>query len=353
MSRTLTIDNVEIGDDFDCYVIAEIGNNHQGELEKAKELFRAAAAAGARAVKLQKRDNATLFTRAQYESPYENENSFGPTYGAHREALEFGREEYVELIAFAKSLGTTLFATAFDFNSADFLAALDMPAYKIASADLRNTPLLKHVAAIGKPMIVSTGGGTMDDVRRMADAVLPINPQLCILQCTAAYPVEPEEMNIRVVETFRREFPSAVVGLSDHQDGIAMSLLAYMLGARVFEKHLTLHRSWKGTDHAFSLEPGGLGKLVRDLKRARGALGDGIKRVLPTEIKPIVKMSKKLVAARDLPAGRPLTREDVAMKCPGDGLPPYELDRVLGRKLAVPLAEDQAILFEALEPEGR
>ncbi|MCI0552425.1 MAG: N-acetylneuraminate synthase family protein, partial [Anaerolineae bacterium] len=139
MTRTLTIDSFTVSDDSDCYIIAEIGHNHQGSLDKAKQLFKAAAECGVNAVKLQKRDNKSLFTKAAYNKPYENENSFGATYGTHREALEFGRSEYVELQQYAKELGVTMFATAFDIPSADFLAELNMPLYKIASGDLKNT----------------------------------------------------------------------------------------------------------------------------------------------------------------------------------------------------------------------
>ncbi len=157
----MEIDEVRIDDNSDCYVIAEIGHNHQGNLETAKELFRAAKECGVNAVKLQKRDNRTLYTREMYEKPYDNENSYGATYGEHREFLEFGKEEYQELIRFAAEIGVTFFSTAFDHRSADFLAALDMPAYKMASGDLTSIPLLKHVAEIGKPMILSTGGGAI------------------------------------------------------------------------------------------------------------------------------------------------------------------------------------------------
>ena len=164
--RALRIDDFLISDTSDCYVIAEIGHNHQGSLEQAHELFDEAKACGAHAVKLQKRDNRSLYTRELLQQrPYENENSYGATYGEHREALEFGQAEYEDLKAHAAELGVTFFATAFDIPSADFLAELDMPLYKIASADLINTPLLKHVAKIGKPMILSTGGATLEDVR--------------------------------------------------------------------------------------------------------------------------------------------------------------------------------------------
>ena len=202
--RELTIDGVRIADDTDCYVIAEIGHNHGGSLETCKQLFQAAAECGANAVKLQKRDNYSLYTHEAYNRPYENENSYGPTYGLHREALEFGRSEYQELKAYTAELGVTFFATAFDFRSAEMLAGLDMPAYKIASGDLTNTPLLEFVARIGKPMILSTGGGTLDDVRRAHDCVAEINPQLGLLQCTAGYPVENwDELDLRVIETYR------------------------------------------------------------------------------------------------------------------------------------------------------
>lgn len=349
MRRELVITSTRVDDDSDCYVIAEIGHNHQGSLEKAKELFLRAKECGVDAVKLQKRDNRSLYTRAMYDMPYNHENSFGPTYGTHREALEFGREEHFELKRYAGELRLTMFATAFDFASADFLAELDMPAYKIASGDLTNTPLLKYVAQIGKPMFVSTGGGTVEDVQRAYDIVMPINPQLCLLQCTASYPVEPEDMNLRVIATYRKRFPDVVIGLSDHQNGIAMALVAYILGARVIEKHFTLNRAWKGTDHAFSLEPIGMRKLVRDLRRARVALGDGVKRPYPSEASALYKMGKKLVAARDLPVGYVLAREDIAIRSPNDGLPPYELERVIGYRLCRPLAQDETISFEILD----
>ena len=347
--RTLKIDDTLISDDGDCYVIAEVGHNHQGDLEQCKELFREAKAVGADAVKLQKRDNRTLYTRDLFNKPYENENSYGATYGEHREFLEFGRDEYVELQEYAKEIGITFFATAFDVPSAEFLADLDMPAYKIASADLTNTPLLRHVASIGKPIILSTGAATLDDVRRAIDEVGQVNDQLAVLQCTAGYPAEWDELDLRVIQTYREEFPDVVAGLSSHDNGIAMAVVAYVLGARIVEKHFTLNRALKGTDHRFSLEPVGMRKMVRDLRRTRAALGDGVKKMYASETDPATKMAKKLVAARDLPAGTTLTAEDLAMKSPGDGLPPYELDRLVGRTLRHPVAQDMAMTFEVLE----
>ena len=349
MTRQLIIADRVINDDSAAYVIAEIGHNHQGDLKTAKDIFRAATENGASAVKLQKRDNRSLFTREMFDKPYDNENSFGATYGEHREALEFGMSEYEALAAEAARLNVAFFATAFDIPSADFLAELQSPAYKISSGDLKNTPLLAHVARIGKPMIISTGGAAMEDVQRAYDVIMPINPQLCILQCTAGYPAENAELDLRVIATYRECFPDAVIGYSGHDNGIAMPLAAYMLGARVIEKHFTLSRSMKGTDHSFSLEPVGMKKMVRDLGRVRVALGDGRKKVYASEASPLLKMGKKLAAARDLPAGHVLTAADVAVKSPGDGLPPYYLDQILGQALVRELRTEESITLDLLE----
>ncbi|PSN10080.1 N-acetylneuraminate synthase, partial [filamentous cyanobacterium CCT1] len=265
------------------------------------------------------------------------------TYGEHREFLEFNFEEYQELQRYAKEIGITFFSTAFDFPSANFLEELNMPAFKIASGDLRSIPLLKYIAEFQKPMIISTGAATLEDVQRAYDAVMPINSQVCFLQCTASYPADHTELDLQVIATYQSLFPEVVVGLSSHYSGIAMATAAYVLGGRVIEKHFTLNRAMKGTDHAFSLEPVGMRKLVRDLKRVREALGDGQKKFYLSEQGARVKMGKKLVVTRDLPAGHQLTAEDITMKSPGDGLPPYEIDNVIGRVLTQPLTADEAI----------
>jgi N-acetylneuraminate synthase/sialic acid synthase len=346
--RKLQLNSNFISDDGEMYVIAEIGHNHQGDVEKCKELFHAAKNAGVHAVKLQKRDNAALFTREAYSKPYDNPHSFGESYGAHREFLEFGWDEYVELKRFAGGLGLDFFATAFDFKSADFLAKLDVPAFKLASGDLRTTPLLKYVARFGKPMFVSTGGANIQDVRRAYEAIMPINPQLCIMQCTAGYPPEWNELNLRVIETYRKEFPDIVIGFSSHDNGIAMAIAAYMLGARAIEKHFTLNRAMKGTDHAFSLEPIGMTKMVRDLRRLRVALGDGQKQTYKSEQQPLMKMGKSLYAAKRLPKGHVLRAEDLLMKSPGGGLAPSEIEAVIGKRLTVELQAEQLVSREML-----
>ena len=349
--RRLFIDGVEITDDAPCYVIAEIGHNHQGDVEQAKRLIDAAKECGVNAVKLQKRSNRALYTREFYEQPYDNELSFGRTYGEHREALELGVDEYRQLLAHARAAGMTMFATAFDFESADELAELGVPAFKFASGDLKNTPLQRHVAAFGKPLLLSTGGGTLADIERAVETILPLNDQLCVLQCTAAYPASVEDLNLNVITTLRERFPDLLIGLSDHQNGIAMAVVAYMLGARVIEKHFTLDHALKGRDHAFSLMPEGMRRLVRDLHRVPAALGDGTKRLLPVEADPLEKMGKKVVAARELELGHVLSADDLAIKSPADGgLPPYELDRLVGRRLRRPIGFEDFVTFDDVEP---
>jgi sialic acid synthase len=277
-----------IADDADCYVIAEVGHNHQGSVEKCKELFDAAKWAGADAVKLQKRDNKTLYSEEYYNSPYNSEHSFGATYGEHREALEFGWDEYSALKDYAERIGLDFFATAFDIPSLEFLMKLGCGAIKIASGDLHNRSLLEATLDYAAPVILSTGGSSIEDV---LTAVNDCSPE-AILQCTSGYPARYEHLNLRVIETFRAIFPGIVVGFSSHDTGITAPVIAYALGARIIEKHFTLDRASKGTDQAMSLEPKAFAHMVENLKLARLSMGDGAKRIYESERAPLAKQWK-------------------------------------------------------------
>lgn len=344
----LNIAGRRIADDTGAYVIAELGHNHQGSVEQAEKLLGAAAEAGAHAAKLQKRDNETLFTKDFFTKAYGGRNSFGATYGKHRQALEFGRDEYVHLAALAAHLGIDLFSTAFDMPSVDFLVELDLPVIKIASADVTNTPLLRYAAQTQRTLVVSTGGATMDEVRRACDTILAVNHRLALLQCTAVYPAAPADLNLAVIDTYRAEYPDVVIGFSGHDLGPELSWIAYALGARVIEKHFTLDHASRGSDHHFSLDPAELAELCAGLERTRAAIGSGAKRCSSTEASAVLKMGKKLVAARDVPAGHVLTRDEVAFKSPGDGMKPYRIGEVLGRRLRVPLKMDADISLDVL-----
>ena len=346
--RQLEISNFLVADDSPPFVIAEVGHNHQGNLEQALKLIGAAATAGASAVKFQKRDNKNLFTPKMYDEPYNSENSFGSTYGLHRDALEFGVEEYKICMAEAERLNIIFFATAFDFNSADFLHALNMPVYKIASGDLANLPLLKYVARYEKPMIISTGGSNFEMIETATNTIQKIHNNFAILQCTASYPANFNQLNLRVIEKLRSLYPENVIGYSGHDNGIAMSTAAFTLGARIIEKHFTLNRALKGTDHAFSLEPQGLSKLVRDLRRTSEALGDGEKVIYDNERAPIRKMGKMIVAKRFIPAGTKISLGDVEFRSPADGLAPDMLEKVMGSILKNDVGQYEPILASSL-----
>lgn len=338
-----------ISENGPCYVIAEIGHNHQGNLETALEMIRVAATCGVNAVKFQKRENRKLYTKTMYERPYDNENSYGPTYGAHREFLEFGWDAYVKLKKYAEEHNVELMCAPFDFESVDFLNKLGITSFKFASGDLTNIPLLTYAAKLGKPLFISTGAADMAEVRRAYEAVRKVNDQIVLLHCTCGYPTEYENLNLRVIETMKREFPDAIIGYSGHDNGVLAPVIGYMLGARVVEKHFTLNHAWKGTDHKFSLEPIGMTKQVRDLKRLVVSLGDGKKEFKPFEKDARLKMGKSLYLARPMKKGQALGREDIAIKSPGGGLAPYVLEEVVGKRLIADMNEETLLAWEHLE----
>ena len=333
----------------DCFVIAEIGHNHKGSVKIAKNLFLSAKNCGASAVKLQKRSNKNLYTKNFFNSIYDNKNSYGKTYGEHREFLEFSESQYLELIEYSKEIGITFFATPFDFESIAFLEKLNFPAYKIASADLINTPLQTKIAETKKPIFLSTGGGSFEDIERAYENITKINKNLIILHCTASYPALPKDMNLNVIPELVKRYSDMVIGLSDHENGIDAASIAYMLGARVFEKHFTLDRSWKGTDHPFSLEPQGLEKMIRNLKRIPLMLGSNNKKLLECEKKPLNKMYKSIVSANDLKKSHVLSYKDLAFKSPGGGLKPYQYNLLINKKIKKDLKKDDLITLDCLE----
>ncbi len=346
--RELTIDGRRIADDTDCFVIAEIGHNHQGSVEKAQELFVLAKHAGVDAVKLQKRDNRRLFTRELYDSPYDNENSFGTTYGAHREALELDRGAYAELQAMARELGLVFFATAFDEPSADLLEALDAPAFKIASGDLTQHAAPAPCCVVREAAARLDGWGDDRGRRPRGRGGHGDQPTALPAAVHRRVPRRGREAEPRRDHHAPRALPGArgraLRPPGRDRDG------ARRVHARRARDREALHARAtraKGTDHAFSLMPEGMRKLVRDLHRVPAAIGDGVKRPLPSEEAPLRKMGKKLVAARRSPAGHVLVDGDLVAKSPADGgLPPYRLDDLLGLPLVRPLAEDEAILAD-------
>lgn len=341
------INGRRIADNEPAWVCAEIGHNHGGSVERCKQMIEAAVESGVDAVKLQKRKNREVFTRAFYESPYNSPNAYAATYGAHREALEFDFEQYKELKVYSEALGVEFFATAFDFSSVDFLEKLGVVCHKISSFDLLNTPMQKYIAETGKPVILSTGGGTYEDIQRAVDTITAINKQLVILHCTTAYPTEACYIHLGVIAELKKRYPNNVMGFSDHFNGKVFGPPAYVLGARVFEKHFTLNRRWKGTDQMFSLEPHDMAKYIRDIHNIQLAL-DSEKVVDECEVAPLYKMGKKLVASRELKEGEVLQISDFRIISPSDGVPPYEIYRMIGKKVLMGIAEEENITWEKI-----
>ena len=323
------------------FVIAEIGHNHKGSLEIAKKMFFAAKECGADAVKLQKRSNKDLFTNEMYNQTYDHPNSYGKTYGKHRDYLELNKKEFLILKKLARKLDIEFICTPFDFESVNFLKDIGVDAYKIASADLINTPLQEYLAKQKKPIFLSTGGGNYSDIERAYKSISKINKQLAILHCTASYPASIEDMNLNVIKVLKKKYKNKIIGLSDHENGIDAASVAFMLGARIFEKHFTLDRSWKGTDHSISLEPQGLKKMIRNLNRISIMLGSNQKKLLKSEIAPLRKMQKSLVASKDLKKGTKLKKKDISIKSPGGGMKPYEFKNLLNKVLTKNLGKDE------------
>lgn len=344
MSRSLTIGRTVIDDAGPAFCIAELGSSAQADTELTKRFIKAAADAGASAVKTQARTNAKLFTKAALEAPYTGPNSFGATYGEHRAALEYTREQHRELCDYAHELGIYYGSTPFDTQSANRLAKVGVDFIKIASACVSDTVLLEHCAKLGIPMVVSTGTGTQHDVDLAVETITRHGCPLAVLQCSAVYPnLDPSTLHLRVIETYRARYPGLVTGLSTHYPGDFDVQAAYALGGRVFEKHFTLARTMRGADHSFSLEPDAFSKMISRLYNLRAALGSPLKTRLPEEEPAVLKMGHSLYAARPLPSGHTLTRDDLAIKSPGGGVPPSRLAEYIGRSLQLDLAEDEPL----------
>lgn len=288
---TVTIGSRVIGGGRPAYVIAEIGLNHNGDVEIAKQLIDVAADAGADAVKFQKR-TPDIATPAHMRDTL-RETPWGTmTYLAYRHRVEFDRDEYIEVADHAVLRGLDWFASPWDVPSVHFLEDLNVVAHKVASASVTDIPLLEAIRDTDKPVILSTGMSTINEI----DAAIRVlgTDRLVLLHATSTYPMEPDEANLRVIPALRERYPGVPVGYSGHERGLQISVAAVALGAVAVERHITLDRTMWGSDHAASLEPTGLHHLVRDIRVVEQALGDGVKRVFPGERAPMAKLRRVL-----------------------------------------------------------
>ena len=286
---TVTIGSHHIGEGQPAYVIGEIGLNHNGSVELAKQLIDVAADAGAQAVKFQKRT--PEISTPEHMKNTLRETPWGEmTYLEYRYRVEFDREQYIEIGDYATLRGLDWFASPWDVPAVEFLEDLNVVAHKVASASVTDLELLGALAATGKPVILSTGMSTLEQV----DAAVEVlgTDRLVMLHATSTYPLPPEEANIRMVHTLADRYPGVPIGYSGHERGLQISLAAVALGARAVERHITLDRAMWGSDHAASLEPTGFDHLVRDIRVIEQAMGDGVKRVFPGELAPMAKLRR-------------------------------------------------------------
>ena len=287
MSKTITIGKNKIGDGQPCFIIAEIGINHNGSVDLAKKMIDIAVTTGCDAVKFQKRTIDIVYTPEELAK--ERKSVFGNTNGDLKRGLEFGKKEYKEIDAYCKEKGILWFASCWDEQSVDFIDKFNPPCYKIASASLTDDNLLKYTKTKGKPILLSTGMSTMEQIRHAVSILGEDN--LVIMHCTSTYPSNSDEMNLRVIETLKKEF-NCPIGYSGHERGITPSVLAVAVGATVVERHITTDRTNWGSDQAASLETSGLYHMVRDIRQTPILLGDGVKVVYPRELPIIEKLRR-------------------------------------------------------------
>lgn len=334
-----------------CFVIAEAGVNHNGDLDRALEMVRVAADAGADAIKFQTFRSEALASRFAPKAEYQAQNTGdGRSQLEMLKELELSPEAFHQVKQACDEAGILFLSTPFEEESARFLDELGVAAFKVGSGELTNLPLLETLARTGRPLILSTGMGTFEEVAEAVQAVRGAgNPPLALLHCLSMYPAPCNEYNLRAMGTMEAAF-GVPVGLSDHTLGWEVTLAAVALGAAVLEKHFTLDRELPGPDHRASLEPSELAEMIAQLRRVESALGDGAKRPMPSEMNTRAVARKSIVAARALPVGHVVALEDLAIKRPGEGISPARLRALPGRVLARGLQEDEAFMWDALAP---
>jgi sialic acid synthase len=338
-----------VGDGCPCYIIAEIGLNHNGRRDLARQLVDEAVRAGADAVKFQKRNIDELLIREWLDKPYSGRNSFGATYGEHRRNLELPDDAWYELSDYCQKKQIDLLASGWDIDSVEFLEKLPVPAFKIASADLSNIPLLEHVAGYGKPVLLSTGMSSLEEIDEAVEILRDRRVEFILLQCVSAYPFDDQYANLKVIPALRERY-GVPVGYSGHEkSGHVITLGAVALGACLVERHFTLDHTMPGPDHAASLEPLGFASLVQSIRKLESAMGSSTKEILDIEIPVREKLAKSVVARRAIPSGHRITREDLTVKSPGTGIRPREIPRLIGKVARKAIPSDTLIPDEALQ----
>jgi N-acetylneuraminate synthase len=349
--KNVKLGNVEIGSGNFPYIIAEVGSNHNGDMNLCRRLIDAAADAGAHAVKFQSWTDKSLIAEEEYarNTSYSDKKKH---FGSLREmvtAYQLTGEQHYEAAAYCKARGIEFCSTPFSDREADLLEKLDVPFFKIASMDIVHLSLLKHVARKQRPVIISTGMATLAEIERAVETVRAEgNEEIVLLHCVSIYPPAYDAIHLRNMATLQQAF-DVPVGFSDHTLGVSIPLAAIALGASLIEKHFTLDQQMEGWDHAISANPEQLKMIVEEGKHIVSALGDSKRTVSDAEIEKRNKFRRSLVTTRQLRCGHLLTESDLDAKRPGTGISPNEIDYVLGRSLALDLDADRVITWKHLQ----
>jgi len=336
-----------VGDGRPCFIVAEAGVNHNGDINLAKKLIDAAKKAGADAVKFQAFKAEKIATRYAEKAEYQKETTSKEESQFNMlKKLELGYEDFKELYDYAEKTNIIFLSSVFDIESVDMLDDLGIAAFKVGSGELTNYPMLKRIVEKGKPIILSTGMSTMDEVEEALEFIKKEGGKDIILtHCITGYPIKKEDANLRVIETLKRRF-NLPVGFSDHTTGITIPIAAAALGAVLIEKHFTLDRNLPGPDHKASLEPNELEEMVNAIRDVESALGNGV-RSLTRDEEEIKKIARKSIVAKvKIPKGTIITEEMLDIKRPGTGIEPKYMSKIIGKRVRKDIVQDELIAFE-------
>ena len=332
-----------IGETEQPYVIAEIGINHNGNIELCKEMIKRAAHVGVDAVKMQKRTIEEMYTREALDAPYNKPYAFGKTYGQHKHALEFSDEQFVELQCYAHGLGVEFLVSGFDSTGFEFIdKVLNVPVHKVASPFITDYPLLKQVAEYGKPIFLSTGMHTMEEIKDAVKFIKQYNDKLMVFHAVTMYPVPNNQVNLRVIQTLKEQLDT-LVGYSSHDKGVAIPAAAVALGACVIEKHFTLDRTMVGPDHVASVEPRGMELIVGYARSVWESLGTSERTMNDSEQAARIKYGVSVTSRQYIPQGKEITEEDIMVKCPGGGISPTHFWELMGKRATKNIEADKTI----------
>lgn len=336
------------------YIIGEIGQNHNGSLDIAKLIIDLVARPvieetfnlklkPMNAIKLTKRDLTEELSASQMNKPYINENSFGRTYGEHREKLELSDEQHFEVFKYAKDKGLDFVETLCAIKCLSILKLFTPNYLKVASRDLTNLPLLQALAETKIPIIVSTGMASKKELDEALNIITKYHDSVSILHCISQYPTEPENLNLLTITYLLENYSKYIIGFSDHTIGIAAPLAAVAMGAKIIEKHITIDRRMKGTDQRGSLGPDGVNRMVRDIRLAELWMGKKELFIDPSVKSARIKLERSIATNRDMKAGEIVTENDIHMLSPGDGVKWINKDVIIGKKLANDICANEII----------